>query len=166
MPAKFLLASPAVRKPRCKPVSARQGKCRPNFYWPPPRFGNHGVICLLPPPFPWDGLTPPALGILAQNLCQEFLRKVCSRNSCATFAPRILAQNLRQEFLRQICARNPAQPGREPPPTHRRVDNSTPIVGGGKTAEASRIPSLGWCTLRSGVRALPLLLTQTNVYTG
>ena len=48
MPAKILLASPAVRKPRCNqahtPVSARQGKCRPKFYWPSPRFGNHGVI--------------------------------------------------------------------------------------------------------------------------
>ena len=47
--------------------------------------------------FPGMVLPPPAPGILAQNLRQEFLREICARNSCAKFAPGILAQILRQE---------------------------------------------------------------------
>ena len=31
-----------------KPVPARQGKCRPKFWRPPPRFGKHGVIGVSP----------------------------------------------------------------------------------------------------------------------
>ena len=124
MPAKFLAASPVVRKARCN-------RGLPPVY-PPLVLGwaTHPALVNLAQNLRQESCAKFAPRILAQNLRQEFLRKICAKNSCAIFAPRILrnpggihpplmaakflakfapgilAQSLRQESLRKVCAKN------------------------------------------------------------